>query len=115
MDRFVGTSNGITDERLAEIVSRIVTALSPRAIYLFGSQLSGLAHRDSDIDIMVVLEDLPPAGDDFKRGYAARRGLGLPVELHFASRGRFERFAEVVGSLSREIHRKGVLLYAAET
>jgi predicted nucleotidyltransferase len=109
------TLNCFPDDRLAGIVSRLVTALSPRAIYLFGSQLSGLAHRDSDVDIMVLMEDVMPGVELHKRGYACLRGLGLPVELHFSSRERFERFAEVVGSLSREIHRKGVLLYAAET
>jgi predicted nucleotidyltransferase len=114
MEGSTGITPRISDDRLAEVVRRLVAAVSPRAIYLFGSHVSGLAARDSDIDVMVILEDGPPKTDDFKQGYAALHGLGLPVELHFASRARFERFAEVIGSLSHEIHRKGVLLYAAK-
>ena len=109
------TRSHLTDDRLAEIVRRLVAAFSPRAIYLFGSQVSGLACRDSDVDVMVVLEEAPPQANLFQLGYAALRGLGLPVELHFATRARFERFADVFGSLPNEIRRKGVLLYAPET
>ena len=109
------TSTGLDENRLAEIVERLVAALSPRSIYLFGSQLYGTPTRDSDIDIMVVLEEEPTTIEHHRQGYACLRGLGLPVELHITSRSRHERFAEVIGSLQHEIHRKGRLIYAAET
>jgi uncharacterized protein len=114
METISDGSDRVRDERLAEIVRRLVATLSPRAIYLFGSQLYGMPTRDSDVDIMVLVED---ESKDFvelnQRGYECLRGLGLPVELHFCSVGRFNSWSTVVGTLQREVMRKGRLLYAA--
>jgi predicted nucleotidyltransferase len=104
---------GIAEEQLTEIVRRLVAALSPRAIYLFGSQLYGTPTRDSDIDIMVVVDDPTPGVELHQRGYECLRGLGLPVELHICGSARFNSWAQVVGTLQREIKQKGRLLYAA--
>ncbi|MFQ5424845.1 MAG: nucleotidyltransferase domain-containing protein [Phycisphaerae bacterium] len=108
------TSTSLKEDRLAEIVRRLVAAVSPRAVYLFGSQLYGAPRRDSDIDIMVLVNDRPVGMELLQRGYACLRGLGLPVELHFCDTARFDAWGQVVGTLQREVHRKGRLLYAAE-
>lgn len=113
--KLAGQFSSVTDETLAEMVGRLVVALSPRAIYLFGSQLYGVPRRDSDIDIMVIVEDDPVSIEHHKRGYEALYGSGFPVELHIASRRRFERFGDVIGSIHHEIKQKGALIYAAET
>lgn len=106
--------SGLTPERLDEVTRRLVDALHPRAIYLFGSHLYGTPRVDSDIDLLVVLGDeVTSAWDQRKRAYEALHGLGLPVELHFVTAERFERFRDVVGSLQREVHQKGRVLYAA--
>lgn len=104
----------LSQDQLDEIVRRLVTELSPRTIYLFGSQLHGVPTRDSDIDIMVIVEDKRVGMELHQRGYACLRGLGLRVELHFCETARFNAWREVVGTLQREIQRKGRLLYAAE-
>ena len=52
----------VTGEILDEIVRRIVAALDPERIVLFGSYANGVPHVDSDVDLFVVMEtDLPPA------------------------------------------------------
>jgi predicted nucleotidyltransferase len=105
---------GVPAETLAEIVRRLVAALAPRAIYAFGSRVYGTPHRDSDVDLMLVVE-----GDGSNRAELARLGYGclpgvpLPVELHFTNAERLERFADVVGSLEREVRRRGRTVYAA--
>lgn len=108
-----GTSTGLSEEQLAEIVRRLVEALAPRGIYLFGSQLYGTPTRDSDIDIMVIVDDPTPGVELHQRGYECLRGLRLPIELHFCGSERFQTWGQVVGTLQREIQRKGRSLYAA--
>lgn len=104
----------VADETLAEIVRRLVAELSPRAIYLFGSQARGTPTDQSDVDIMVVLpRPVPPVSVCYGRGHASLRGLFLPVELHFASAAMFDRRRQVHGSLEHEIAERGRLLYAA--
>ena len=106
--------SSITASQLDDLVARLTTHFRPRAVYLFGSHALGVPHRDSDIDVMVIVEEDPPGAELYRRGSAAVRGLSLSVELHFCSQRRFERFGGVVGSLQHEIKRKGVLLYAAQ-
>jgi uncharacterized protein len=52
----------VTEEILAEIVRRIVTALHPEMVILFGSYAYGTPSGDSDVDLLVILEtDARPA------------------------------------------------------
>ncbi|MDO8971007.1 MAG: nucleotidyltransferase domain-containing protein [Saprospiraceae bacterium] len=46
----------VTQEILAEVVRRIVVALHPTKIVLFGSYAYGHPTPDSDVDLLVVLE-----------------------------------------------------------
>ena len=52
----------VTEAALAEIVHRIVAALHPKQIILFGSYAYGTPSHDSDVDLLVVMEtDARPA------------------------------------------------------
>jgi len=113
MNPVPATKTQVSEAGLAEIVRRLVMQLAPRAVYLFGSQLYGTPHPDSDIDIMVLVDDQPVTIEHHERGYEALRGVGLPVELHICSTERFNVWGQVVGTLQREVQRKGRLLYAA--
>ncbi len=106
----------VTESReLLLAVERLVSEFRPRAIYLFGSHASGQAREDSDIDLLVVLEDdsewLSTLG---RRGYGALRPTSLPVELHFRSQESLDRFGSVTGTFEQEVLRTGERLYVAE-
>jgi predicted nucleotidyltransferase len=47
----------VTEDRLREVVRRIVEAFDPERIILFGSYASGEPTPDSDVDLLVVMED----------------------------------------------------------
>ena len=107
-------SRTLSEHVLSEIVRRLTAALSPRAIYLFGSHAYGTPREGSDVDVLVVLpsEDFS-TWDMAKRAYGALDGTGLPVEFHFTWQERFEQFSAARGSFESEIRAKGRLLYAA--
>ena len=108
-------TNRISHEQLDKIVGRLVDALSPRRIILFGSHRYGQPTRDSDVDVMIIV-----GNDEFdrfefsRRGYAALRGSLLPVELHFRTVSAFERRATVPASFEHELDQNGRVVYAAE-
>lgn len=105
---------GLTPERLAEVARRLVDALHPQAIYLFGSHAYGAPHAASDVDVMVVLPNEEfSLWDVAKRGYGAVDGLGLIVELHFTWPERLRERSDPKGSFEHEVVSKGRLLYAA--
>jgi predicted nucleotidyltransferase len=57
---------------LQEIVRRIVEAVDPVKIILFGSYAYGIPHKDSDVDILVIMETGSPR---HKRPVAINRAL----------------------------------------
>src|SRR5258708_8363525 len=59
----------IRDPKLEEAVSRLVDALHPRAIILFGSRARGVGRVDSDYDLLVV-SDQPRDYDQVYRPVA---------------------------------------------
>lgn len=106
--KLLGRFSPLSDAAIRDAAFRLHEALRPDAIYLFGSHVSGVPHRDSDIDVMVVLPDAATCMEAVRRGYSCLRGLGLPIELHVCSRRSFDRFSQVTGSLHNDVLRKGV-------
>lgn len=106
----------IEKEKLDEIVSRLVTEFSPEKVILFGSHAWGHPHPDSDIDILVIVEN-----DEAKptrraaRAYRCLRGLRVPVEIIVSARHELEKYIKVPASLSRKIMKQGKLLYERST
>jgi len=102
----------LASDTLVELVDRLAAAVHPRAVYLFGSHAHGVPRSDSDVDLMLLVDD-PPDIELYQRGREAIRNMGLPIELHFCEKGRFERYATVFGTFQHDIRSKGILLYAA--
>jgi uncharacterized protein len=46
----------VTEESLCAIVQRLVPALHPHKIVLFGSYIHGTPSSDSDVDLLVILD-----------------------------------------------------------
>ena len=101
-------------EYLDTAVRRLVAALRPERIYLFGSRARGDADQDSDFDLLIVVPEV--VGSPYRlhrRAYDVLWGLGAAVDVLVVSRARFERQREVVASLPATVEREGRLLYAA--
>ena len=99
---------------LDEIVRRIVAALQPETIYLYGSHAYGQPHEDSDVDLLVVLRETTRSGhDDAIEAYRALRGLYVPAEVKVVTQREFERRAQWLSSVERVAKEKGRILYAS--
>ena len=46
----------VTEEVLSALVARIVDSLAPEKIILFGSYVYGQPSKDSDVDLLVIME-----------------------------------------------------------
>lgn len=99
---------------LREIVARLRAALSPVAIYLFGSHAYGTPGLGSDIDLLVVVADSPL--DPYQRDAIAYRALGdvpVPVDVQVYTKSEFEHRAALRVSFERTVKNKGRLIHAA--
>lgn len=100
--------------KLDEATCRLVEQFHPERIYLFGSHARGNWNKDSDFDLMVIVD----ASDDprarrAQQAYRALRGVQLPVEVHVWTREEFDCYLSVAASLASTILSEGTLLYAA--
>ena len=99
------------DKVLDTIVQRIVTAIQPQKIILFGSLGRGEESTHSDIDLMIIRESTLPR----HRRYAEVRrlfwGMGLPMDILVYTPEEFARYQSVPGSFTNTVAREGKVLY----
>jgi predicted nucleotidyltransferase len=92
----------VIDPWLTTIVGRVVRAVDPIRIILFGARAGGEARADSDYELLVVLDDVP---DRMAARVAVRRSFAdipVPADIVVAS------VDEIAG------HPSGVLYWALE-
>lgn len=100
------------DAAVGELVQRLVEALGPERIYLFGSRARGEGGPDSDYDLMVVVpgSDLPGYQRD-QLAYGALRGVEVAKDVLVWTSDEFDRRRHLVASLPATILREGHLIY----
>ena len=99
-------------ERIDEACRRLVGALHPERIILFGSHVWGTPNADSDFDFLVIVADseLPP----HKRAqlaYHSLMGLGVPCDVVVQTHAETERLSKVVTSLTRRVLDQGRVIH----
>lgn len=95
-----------------EIVSRIVDAIHPVKIILFGSYAYGNPTTDSDVDLVVVTETPLPKRRTSVAIWNLLGNIPLPKDIIVASRSEFEFYSQEAGSVLRTANEKGVVIYA---
>ena len=103
------------------IVTRLKN-LGIHKIILFGSLTSGEVHTDSDIDLIVVTND-----DHLPKSYKEKSDVHLkvsnvltditgeiPIDLIVYTKPMYDKFNELGSLFSKEISRKGIVLYEAD-
>jgi len=97
---------------LTEICQRIVAAIKPEKVFLFGSYAWGDPHPDSDLDLFVIVASSDqPAYRRARAVYRCLRGIGVPVDVVVQTRDEVARSSKVATSLSRKVLEQGTLLY----
>jgi uncharacterized protein len=103
---------GTEEAALSAIVARLVEALDPEAIYLFGSRARGDATPYSDFDILLVTPTDRCRGEiDPAQAYAPLLGLGIACDVVACSREEFEREKLEKTGICRTAFREGRLLH----
>ena len=102
----------LSTQFLNEITHRLVTALEPEQIFLFGSYAYGEPTEDSDVDLLVIISKSDePRYRRARHAYKALRGIGIPKDILVMTRSEVELKASVANSLVNQIIRQGKLLY----
>lgn len=110
----------VTQEKITAATERLVETYQPRAVYIFGSFAWGNPHEDSDLDLLIVVDEIDivinkPTGRPLHRsapGYHALFGLALPSDLIVLTQQEFAAESKKRGSLMYKVKRLGKLAYA---
>ena len=108
-----GSLSGPLKNALGEAVKTIAQRIPARAIYLFGSYARGEQRPESDIDLLVVVDDDTEQAPRrlASVAYASLAGTKLPVEIKVVRQGDFRRRSSWLSSVERAVQNEGQLLY----
>jgi predicted nucleotidyltransferase len=104
---------GIDQQLIDEIVRRVTSVVPAQRIILFGSAATGEMTRDSDIDLLVIEDEVVDPWEETLRVRKALMGLKIPFDIVMISRNRFEESKEIVGGIAYPAHKYGRVIYAA--
>ena len=86
-------------------------ASSPAQVMLFGSYARGEANPDSDLDLLVIEQQVADKAAEYLRLHRAVGNLGVGVGVMVISREEFDRRRQVPGTLPYWASKEGQLLY----
>lgn len=103
----------ITPEVIEEVKNRLIKVYNPLEIYLFGSYAWGTPHEDSDLDLLIVIEESNEKRHKRgKPGYEALWGLCIAKDLIIYTKKEFDQRSSDETSLVHRILKEGTRLYA---
>lgn len=101
------------EEWLPSVVERVVERFDPLKVVLFGSLARGEPNYDSDIDLLVVfdnveLENKRKLTVDIRR---ALTEIPVPVDVVVTDVDEIDRQGHIVGTVLRPALREGTIMY----
>jgi len=101
------------DQILQDLVEKIVIAVQPLRILVFGSAARGSEHPDSDIDLLVVMPEGVRRRKTAQQLYRQLRGIGVPFDILVVTPGDLEKHKNNLGLIYHTVLREGRQVYAA--
>lgn len=101
----------IPDSSLTEIIRRIVGAIDPDRIVLFGSRARGTARPDSDYDLLVIKETTRRTLELEQDAYEALIGVRGPADILVETPGEVQRLSRAAGTVFPDALREGKIVY----
>ena len=96
---------------LAAAVRRLVAALQPERVILFGSYAGGTPTEDSDVDLLVVVETTAPPVERFAAASQALWPRPFPIDLLVLTPAEARRALTTGDPFITDILRRGRVLY----
>jgi predicted nucleotidyltransferase len=102
---------GSVQERIDEMVQRIVSQFNPDKVILFGSHARGEAGPDSDVDLLVVMSAHGSKRERAIEMYGLLAGMGVPKDVIVVTPEEFEAYRDAPGTVIRTARQEGKVLY----
>src|SRR5205823_8938469 len=94
-----------------ELLDPVVAYFAPRQVILFGSAARGEQGTDSDLDLLVIVDDdTPPSRLTLAAGYEARMGYHGPADVIPVRQSVFRQKARIAGTIPFEAALDGIVV-----
>jgi len=98
---------------LEQVVGRLLAASSPVRVIVFGSVATGTATAESDLDLLVLLDDVTDTRQESIRLRDALGDIEMPIDVIVMSTKHFEETKHVIGGIAYPAHKYGRVIYEA--
>ena len=106
----------VTEDKVRAVVEQLVALCQPRKIILFGSFVREQMNRNSDLDVLVIVQDdVADARKESVRLRRALRSIAMPIDILVIQEHRLRELADVPGLVYREALINGHVAYESET
>ena len=103
----------INKKIIDEVKKRLVKTYNPLAIYIFGSYAWGTPTKDSDLDLLIVVDESnEKTYCRVRSGQRALFGLNISKDMIVFTKEEFEKRSQDTTTLCHKIKNDGELLYA---
>jgi predicted nucleotidyltransferase len=103
----------ISKEQIEEVKNRLVKTYNPIAIYLFGSYAWGTPTEDSDLDLVIIVDESNEKSYVRPRaGHGALFGMNIAKDIVVYTKDEFEHKSNDTTTLAHKIKKDGELIYA---
>lgn len=100
-----------TEQDISEMVSRIVEAVHPEQVILFGSYAKGNEGPDSDVDLLVIERQITSRRAEFKKIWQALRGILIPKDILVYSAQEIEKWKTTPSHVIGNALQHGKVMY----
>lgn len=101
----------VDSEAINKAVELLREAANPRRIVLFGSYATGEPDEDSDVDLLVVEDEVSDIAAEMVRLSRVLSPLRIPVDLIVVTQEHYDYWCETPGNLMFEVAVDGEVLY----
>jgi len=100
-------------QQITDLVRKIVDAVKPVRVVLFGSAARGETGPDSDVDLLVVMPEGTHRRHTAQHLYKTVRGVGVPFDVLVATPSDLEKYRDNPGLVYKTILEEGRTVYAS--
>ncbi|OGU18337.1 MAG: hypothetical protein A2X61_05880 [Ignavibacteria bacterium GWB2_35_12] len=96
---------------VSKIIDNIVSKFNPDKIVVFGSYAGGLPTKDSDLDLLIIMDSILPR---YKRASEIRLGCfpySIPLDILVYTPNEYEEWRYTTNHILKEIDKSGVVIY----
>jgi predicted nucleotidyltransferase len=104
----------ITEQQIEEVAQRIAQTFKPEQVILFGSYAWGQPTPDSDVDLLVVMEDSDRPARRSARIARALLDVPFPMDILVRTSAEIQRRLRIGDYFIQEIMQRGRVLYVRD-